>query len=191
MLLGFADGELPEVEDRGGQHGSGVAVADAVDEMIEIADAAGGDHGNGTLSAIARVSGMSKPCRVPSRSIEVSRISPAPSETTSWAYSIASMPVELRPPWVKISQRSEPPGALDPLGVDRHHHALLAEFLGGFLRRIRGGDAAALLIETLSAPARSSALISSVVRTPPPTVTGMKQASAVRRTTSIMVPRFS
>ncbi len=33
--------------------------------------------------------------------------------------------------------------------------------------------------------------ISSTVRTPPPTVTGMKQASAVRRTTSRMVPRFS
>src|SRR5439155_236692 len=65
--------------------------------------------GTGTLSAIACVSGRSKPCRVPSRSIEVSRISPAPSETTSWAYSTASIPVELRPPWVKISQRSDPP----------------------------------------------------------------------------------
>src|SRR3984957_10347508 len=54
--------------------------------------------GTGTLSATAWVSGMSKPWRVPSRSIEVRRISPAPSETTSWAYSIASIPVELRPP---------------------------------------------------------------------------------------------
>ena len=33
--------------------------------------------------------------------------------------------------------------------------------------------------------------MSSTVRTPPPTVSGMKQASAVRRTTSSMVPRFS
>src|SRR3569833_3215855 len=40
--------------------------------------------GTGTLSAMARVKGRSKPCRVPSRSIDVSRISPAPSETTSW-----------------------------------------------------------------------------------------------------------
>src|SRR3569833_2901764 len=40
--------------------------------------------GTGTLSALARVHGRSKPCRVPSRSIDVSRISPAPSETTSW-----------------------------------------------------------------------------------------------------------
>src|SRR4051794_11483177 len=33
--------------------------------------------------------------------------------------------------------------------------------------------------------------MSSMVRTPPPTVSGMKQASAVRRTTSSMIPRFS
>ena len=33
--------------------------------------------------------------------------------------------------------------------------------------------------------------MSSTLRTPPPTVSGMKQASAVRRTTSRMVPRFS
>src|SRR5204862_2671921 len=56
--------------------------------------------GTGTLSAMACVSGRSNPCLVPSRSIDVSRISPAPSETTSWAYSMASIPVELRPPWV-------------------------------------------------------------------------------------------
>src|SRR5436190_2078172 len=68
--------------------------------------------GTGTLSAIARVSGMSKPWRVPSRSIDVSSSSPAPSETTSCAYSIASIPVALRPPWVNISQRSEPPARL-------------------------------------------------------------------------------
>ena len=48
-----------------------------------------------------------------------------------------------------------------------------------------------MLIETLSAPERSSVLMSSTVRTPPPTVSGMKQASAVRRTTSSMMPRFS
>ena len=33
--------------------------------------------------------------------------------------------------------------------------------------------------------------MSSTVRTPPPTVSGMKQASAVRRTTSRMMSRFS
>ena len=47
------------------------------------------------------------------------------------------------------------------------------------------------LIETLSAPANSRARMSFSSRTPPPTVSGMKQTSAVRRTTSRMVPRFS
>ena len=50
---------------------------------------------------------------------------------------------------------------------------------------------AAVLIETLSAPAISSFLISSTVRTPPPTVSGMKHCSAVRLTTPNSVSRFS
>src|SRR6201999_723009 len=41
--------------------------------------------GTPTLSATAWVGSKANPCRVPSRAIEVSRISPAPSETTSWA----------------------------------------------------------------------------------------------------------
>jgi hypothetical protein len=48
---------------------------------------------------------------------------------------------------------------------------------------------AAVLMPTLSAPARSSVSTSSVVRTPPPTVSGMNTCSAVRRTTSSMVAR--
>ena len=43
VILGLADGEFPEVEDRRGQHTGGVTLADAIDEMIEIADAAGRD----------------------------------------------------------------------------------------------------------------------------------------------------
>ena len=43
---------------------------------------------------------------------------------------------------------------------------------------------AAVLIDTLSAPASSSRRMSSTARTPPPTVSGMKHCSAVRRTTS-------
>src|SRR6267378_2145361 len=146
--------------------------------------------GTGTLSAMACVSGRSKPCRVPSRSIEVSRISPAPSETTSWAYSMASIPVELRPPWVKISQRSPPPPRLTRLASIATTMHCSPNFSAACLTNSRLLTAAEL-IETLSAPYRSSVLMSSMVRTPPPTVSGMKQASAVRRTTSSMVPRFS
>ena len=50
---------------------------------------------------------------------------------------------------------------------------------------------AGVLIETLSAPARSMALMFSIVRRPPPIVTGMKQRSAVRRTTSTVMSRCS
>ena len=77
------------------------------------------------------------------------------------------------------------------LGVDRHDDALIAEFFRGFAARSSRRATAAVLIDTLSAPDGSSARISSTVRTPPPTVSGMKQASAVRRTTSSMMPRFS
>jgi len=52
-----------------------------------------------------------------------------------------------------------------------------------------GRATAAVLSETLSAPARSSRSTSSTLRTPPPTVSGMKTCSAVRRTTSTIVSR--
>ena len=49
---------------------------------------------------------------------------------------------------------------------------------------VAGSRTAALFIETLSAPARSSSFTSSSVRTPPPTVSGMNTCSAVREITS-------
>ena len=52
-------------------------------------------------------------------------------------------------------------------------------------------NTAAVLKLTLSAPASRSARTSSAVRTPPPTVRGMKHCSAVRDTRSSSVPRFS
>ncbi len=141
-----------------------------------------------TASAIARVRGKSKPSRVPSRSIEVSRISPAPLASTSFANSTASMPVAWRPPWVKIS---------NPLGVATPDFASIATTMHwepnfSAARATKSGSlTAAVLIETLSAPASSRLRMSSSVRTPPPTVSGMKHCSAVRRTTSRMVSRFS
>src|SRR5207237_10009404 len=104
--------------------------------------------------------------------------------------SMASIPVELRPPWVKISQRSPPPARLTRLASIATTMHCSPNFSAACLTNSRL-ETAAELIETLSAPYRSSVLMSSMVRTPPPTVSGMKQASAVRRTTSSMVPRFS
>src|ERR1700730_13889911 len=47
MILRLAHGIFAEMEDRGGQHGAGMAVADALDQVIEIADAARGDDRHG------------------------------------------------------------------------------------------------------------------------------------------------
>ena len=52
-------------------------------------------------------------------------------------------------------------------------------------------NTAAVLMPTLSAPQVKSLRMSSTVRTPPPTVSGMKQASAVRCTASSRMPRSS
>src|SRR5579871_384968 len=44
--LGFGDGMLAEMEDRGGQHGAGMAFADAGHQVVESPDPARGDDGN-------------------------------------------------------------------------------------------------------------------------------------------------
>src|SRR4030066_221273 len=56
-----------------------------------------------TRSAMVRVNRMSYPSRVPSRSMLVSRISPAPYRSIRAAHSTASIPVGVRPPWVYTS----------------------------------------------------------------------------------------
>ena len=80
--------------------------------------------GTETAREIAAVRGISKPACVPSRSTEVSRISPAPSETPCCAHAMASRPVDSRPPRTITSQCRQ------ALGVDCQHHRLRAEFAG-------------------------------------------------------------
>src|SRR5680860_376859 len=60
----------------------------------------------GTLTALLtfRVSSRSKPYLVPSLSIEVKSISPAPRPTASCAHSTTSRPVDFRPPLTYASQ---------------------------------------------------------------------------------------
>ena len=87
---------------------------------------------------------------------------------------MASSPVGLRPPWVKISQRGGSPGfdtRLASMATTMHWAPNLSAPSATNWRRCT----AAVLIDTLSAPACSSLRMSSVVRTPPPTVSGMKQ----------------
>src|SRR5690554_3594981 len=120
----------------------------------------------------------------------VSSSSPAPSSTIFRAHSTASRPVALRPPWVKISQRGSSPSALTCLAsMATTMHWLPKRSAAS--RTNSGLNTAAVLIETLSAPALSSFRMSSTVRTPPPTVSGMKTSAAIRSTVSYVVSRLS
>jgi hypothetical protein len=142
--------------------------------------------GTETASAMVRVSARSYPRRVPSPSIDVTSNSPAPRCARRIACSTASMPVGLRPPWVKISHR---PPSTRRASTDPTTHWLPNR--SAMSATTSGRATAALFTATLSAPASNSARASSGLRTPPPTVTGMKHISAVRRTTSRMMPRSS
>ena len=100
------------------------------------------------------------------------------------------MPVPRRPPWVVTSQ---PDGVgSDPAGTVRastdstmHCEPNCRDSSASS----SGRAIAAVLTDTLSAPARSSMSTSATERTPPPTVSGMNTCSAVRRTTSSIVAR--
>src|SRR5580700_4452198 len=91
------------------------------------------------------------------------------------------MPVGLRPPWVKISQRSASPGCdtfLASMATTMHWSP---NFSAASLTKARR-DTAAVLIDTLSAPEVNSARMSSMVRTPPPTLAAPHDPSAQRPT---------
>ena len=116
----------------------------------------------------------------------VRRISPAPRRSASTAHSTASLPVGMRPPLMTTSHH--------PSGRRRASMATTTHWLPkrSAPSEMRSGlRTAALLMETLSAPACKMARMSSTVRMPPPTVKGMKTVSATRRTTSRMISRPS
>src|SRR6266704_2052905 len=106
--------------------------------------------GTPTASLIRRVMARSNPALVPSASMLLSTISPAPSETARFAHSTASRPVDFRPPWEKTCHWS---GAIFFASIETTMH-----WLPNFSApaRIRSGLARAdELILILSAPARS------------------------------------
>src|SRR5690554_1750582 len=141
--------------------------------------------GMSTASDTARVSSRSKPSLVPSRSIEVRRISPAPRAAPRFAHSTASSPVGVRPPFTTTSNRPwlRRASIANTTHWRPNRSAQAAISPGSFT--------AAVFTDTLSAPARSTAFMSSGLRTPPPTVRGTNTLEAVRRTTSRVVPRSS
>ena len=146
--------------------------------------------GMSTASDTARVISISYPSLVPSASMQVRTSSPAPSASTFLAHSTHSRPVGIRPPLMWTSQNSEPSSRLIRFG-SRFTTMHWLPNLSAASRTKSGSFTAAELIETLSQPELISVRISSSVRIPPPTVSGMKQTSDVRLTTSRMMSRSS
>ncbi len=144
--------------------------------------------GTSTAARTAPMSSRSNPAVVPSASMEFSRISPTPSRTPRRAQSTASSPVPRWPPCVVTSNPdAQPAAAVRRASTDSTMHC---EPNSRAASGSRSGRAiAAVFSDTLSAPARSSRFTSPVLRTPPPTVSGMNTCSAVRRTTSYLVSR--
>src|SRR5882672_12926929 len=140
MLLGLAYGKFAEVEYRGRQHRGGVALADAVDQMVEIADAAGGDDRYGDTVGDGLRQRQVEP--LPG-AVAVHRGQQDFAGTERYHFLRVFDGVD--PGGVAPAMGEDFPaltaaGALDPLGVDRDHDALLAEFFGGLLDELAAGD---------------------------------------------------
>ena len=117
-----------------------------------------------TASDTAAVISQSKPARVPSRSIDVSRISPAPHASASRAHSTASRAASEVPLRTNTAKRSS-----RRLASIATITAWLPYRLASVVMR-PGSFSAAVFRLTLSAPASTAASASSSVRMPPPTV---------------------
>ena len=97
------------MEDAGGQGGVGPALDQGGPEVLRAGRAPPeATTGIVTASLTARVIGRSYPFLVPSASMLVRTISPAPSRSTSRAQATASRPVGTRPPLMWTSQTSRP-----------------------------------------------------------------------------------
>ena len=141
--------------------------------------------GTDTAARTRRMSSRSKPSLVPSASMELSRISPAPRSAARAHHSTASRSTGVRPPWVVITKSSVGrPSSPIRRRTSAESTSTWAPKRSAISAMSSGRAMAAVLTPTLSAPARRRRSTSSTVRTPPPTVSGMKTCSAVRRTTS-------
>ena len=135
--------------------------------------------GTRTASATARVRATSKPSFVPSRSMLVSRISPAPRSAPSRAHATASVPVGVRPPCTKTSQ---PP-------VPAARASMASTTACAPKRRASRSSRSGRSRRPCSPPPCRRRRAAARRRPPPsarrrPTVNGRKTASATRRTIS-------
>src|SRR5882724_12158476 len=140
MILGLAYGKFAEMEYRGRQHRGGVALADAVDEVIEIADAAGRDYRYGNTVGN----------RLRQRQVEpLARAVPVHRGQQDFASAerdhLLGIFDGVDPGGIASAMGENLPslaaaGALDPLGVDRNHDALLAKLFGTVLDEFAVAD---------------------------------------------------
>src|SRR6185295_13333303 len=140
VLLGLPYGKFAEVEYRGGQHRGGVALADAVDQVIEIADAAGGNdrYGNTVGDGLRQRQVEPLPRAV---SIHGGQQDFSGAERHHFLRVFYGVdPGGVAPPMGEDLPALTAAGAFDPLGVDRDHDALLAELLGRLLDEFAVGD---------------------------------------------------
>ena len=151
--LGLRDGVLGEVEDRRGEDGVGVARR----RCRRRGDRAcrrrrSRSPGRRRRHSPRGSASRSKPSRVPSRSIDVSRISPAPRTTTSSAHDTASRPVGIRPPCVKTSK---PPDTAR--GIDGDDSALAPELRGDLAHELGASDGRRVHRDLVGAGAKQAA----------------------------------
>ena len=82
----------------------------------------GGTTGTPTSARTAAIISRSNPSRVPSASIELTTISPAPSSSPWRAHVDRSMPVPRRPPWVVTSKPDGVPASVRRASTDSTMH---------------------------------------------------------------------
>src|SRR4051812_9353653 len=144
MILGLPYGKFPEVEDRRCQHCGSMALADAVDQMIEVADASGGDHRN--RDAVSDRAGEREVKTLPG-AVAVHRgqqdFTGAERDYFLGVFDGVD-PGRIAPAMGEDFPAIRPAAALDALGVDRHHDALVTEFFGRLLDEFAAADGGAV-----------------------------------------------
>ena len=151
--LGLTDRELPEVEDRGRQHRVGPGAVTPSTRWSSVPTPPDGDDRDVAGLDDRAVRSRSKPSFVPSRSMEVSRISPAPSVgDLARPTPRRRGPTGVRPPWVNTSQPA-PPSVRRRASIATTTHC--APNSSAISEMSSGRSTAAVFTPTLSAPARS------------------------------------
>src|SRR5215472_4522780 len=140
MILGLADGKFAEVEDRSRQYGGRMALADALHQMIQLADAAGGNDRYRDAVGYRLRQWNVKPLF---GAVAIHRrqedLAGAQRDHLLGIFEGVD-PGGLATAMGKDLPAIRAAAALHPLGVDRHHDTLIAEFLRGFLDEFPPGD---------------------------------------------------